>query len=356
MKRLLYLALMLLIVSSCSNNEQDVKIIKADKIDFNDWASLMEIVEVVTFPETQSAPKLSVANECMVTDHRIFFWDNSAGLVYAYDIEGNYLFTVGGIGRSDREYISINDIALTPDQSEIHILDKSGVKEYDAETGAFLRKKTFSSIDCSTIQAFQPCGNDEFYVFTREKDHSICKIDADDKITMLRKRNGYQMVYKRFLLTNNRYMILPDYGQFTIDSIKENKIVPSYKIDLGSNSLPKNMIPADFESFAKVDDSKDYFKVVLDSYENDEFLYALLVGPNHVFYDLFYSKAKDKVYMGPTDDSTNIVFVGMDNEYLYGLVYLDYVKETSPYYDLLSPYKEKNLLNPLLVKLKLKNV
>ena len=334
---------MLLVMSACSITENDVKTIKVDKTDYCEWNSLMEIDQVVPLLDTLSAPKLSVARKCVVADQRIFFWDYKSRMIYAYDLDGNYLFTVGGLGRSDREYIDISDIALTPDQKEIHVLDKSGIKEYDANTGNFLRKKTFKSIDCSAILSFQPCGEYEFLLFTPEMDYSISKIDGSDLTTSLRKRNGYQMIYSRFALANGLYMVIPDYGQYTIDCIQDNKIIPSYRIDLGGKSLPEEKIPNDYESFIKVDNSKEYFKVTLGYFENNKYVYASMIGPNQTYYDLFYSKAEERAYVGPHDLNTNIVFTGMDNEYLYGLVYPEYVKADSPYYDLFRSYIVRGL-------------
>lgn len=354
MKRIISLMFILCALCACTTKNTSSKLIKVDHTNFSDWWLLMEIVDVVAFQDTASAPKLSVANKCIVGKEQLLFWDYKTKLVYAYNTNGKYLFTVGGIGRSDSEYVGVNDVAYSTDQKEIHILDDTGVKIYDSKTGQFIKKNQFCNIESASIKGFFPCANNSYLIFTPDNEYSINKIDNDGNIIPLRKRNGYQMIYSRFVFSNGMVAVLPDYGNFTIEHVQENKINPTYTIDIDS-SLPVSMIPNDYNSFTQVDDMREYFKVLLDYYENKNYLYASIVGPNQTYYDLLYDKSNGKTYMGPRDEETYVVFTGMDNDYLYGLIYLDYIKPESLYYDLFRPFVEAGYNNPLFVKIKMKN-
>lgn len=354
MKKIIALGFVPVFLFACTSKSPNPMSITVEDTNYKDWNSLMEIEEVIPLQDTNFTPKLSVANKCIVGEQQILFWDYKAKLVYAYNTKGNYLFTVGGIGRSDKEYVDICDVAFSPTQKEIHILDRSGIKIYDAHSGLFLNKRLFEGIDISSVQGFLPCEENSYLIFTPNNEYSICMVDSINHLIPLRKRNGYQMKYNRFNRSNSQYMVLPDYGNFTIDCIQGDNIMPAYTIDLGGSALPKGMIPNDYESFVQVDDSKEYFKVILDYYENRGYVYASMVGPNQTYYDLIYDKANGKAYVGPHEEYTNIVYTGMDNEYLYGLVYLDYVKSESPYYDTFSHYIEQGTHNPLIVKIKLR--
>lgn len=349
----LFIGLMCSLHSCTKSDIKDGVAILVDDTNFKDWSALMEIEDVVSFQATASSPKLSVASKCVVGNQQILFWDYKAKLVYAYDTKGKYLFTVGGIGQSDREYVDISDVNFSPDQQEIHLLDVTGVKIYNANNGSFIKKRLFRNIESTSIKGCLPCGMSSYLLFTPDNEYSICKVDSIDNITPLRKRNGYQMLYNRFVFTNGEMVVLPDYGQFTVDYVCNNNILPAYAIDLGEHSLPQDKLPNNYGNFVQVDDMKDYFKVILSYYENNNHIYASIVGPNQSYYDLLYAKGSGKVYVGPHDEDSNIVFTGMDNDYLYGLVYLDYVNSNSPYYDLLRKYKESDTHNPILLKIKI---
>jgi len=344
---------MVVTLSACTPVSNDGEIITVKSCDFNDWSSLMEIKGIVEFQDTLPAPYLSVANKCIVGREQILFWDYKAKLVYAYNMEGKYLFTVGGIGRAENEYVDISDVAFSPNQKEIQVLDKSGIKIYNSNDGQFLRKRLFHGMESSTIKGFLPCNENSYLLFTPDNEYSICKIDSNDHVTPLRKRKGYQMVSNRFTQTNGHHAILPDYGHFTIDYEKDNQIIPAYTIDFGEVSLPQGMIPEDYGSFIQIDDTKDYFKSVLDYYENNKYIYASIVGPNQTYYNFLFSKTDGRIYVGPHDDKTNLVVVGMDNTYLYGLVYPEYVKAESQYYNLFKSYIDSGVHNPLFVKIAL---
>lgn len=233
-------------------------------------------------------------------------------------------------------------------------MDETGIKVYDAKTGRFVRKKQFCNIEAISIRGFLPCEDEAYLLFTPNDEYSISKINKDGNMIPLRKRKGYQMIYNRFAFTNGKEVVLPDYGNFTIDHVQDDRIVPAYKFELDS-SLPASMIPADYNSFVQVDDMRDYFKILLDFYECDRYLYASIVGPNQTYYDLIFDKSNGESYMGPHDKDTYVVFTGMDDNYLYGLVYLDYIKSESICYERFRPFIEAGNHNPLFVKIKMKN-
>lgn len=354
MKKIILFQLLLMTFYACADKSNpNGKILHVDKTNYEEWDSLMVIDNIIAFEDTLTVPQLSIARKCIVGKQRILFWDYKAKLVYAYGTNGNYLFTLGGIGHADNEYVDLSDVAFSPDQTKIMLLDKTGLKTYDAQNGRFLYKKEFEGIKTSSIKGFLPCINNEYLLFTPEEEYSICKIDSNNKIIPLRKRLGYQMIYNRFFSTNGMYEVLPDYGQFSIDMVQENRILPKYSIDLGDDALPADLIPKDFYHFEEVDNMKEYFKVILNYYENDNALYMSMVGPNQDYYDLLYIKKGNHLYVGPHDKKHNIVITGMDNSYIYGLIYLDYVDPESSLYSILGPYTEKKNRNPLIVKMKL---
>lgn len=352
MKKIFLFLILTPLLSACSTSNPQGTVLKADRTDYSDWSALMAIESICPLGDTLGL-QLSVARKSIIGTERLFFLDYKTRLVYAFTPQGEYLFTVGGLGRAVNEYVDVTDMAFSPDETELHLLDETGIKVYDAGTGQFIRKRELGSIDASSVKGFLPYDEGSYLLFTPEDDYSINKIDNENRATPLRKRGGYQMIYNRFSVVGGQPVVLPDYGRFTIDQETGGRLSARYTIDLGESTFPTSQIPKDFNAFMKADDGEDYFKFICDYYENGKAVYASLVGPSQTYYDLLYDKIVGQLYVGPRDKATNIVFIGMDDDFAYGLAYVDYMTEDSPYYDLFSEYREENMQNPLVVKMKL---
>ena len=341
------------VLLSCTNGNDKYQRIIVDNVDYTAWDSLLKIEEVIPLGNEKDSLLMSMAQKCIVGKKRILFWDYKAKVVYAFDRQGDFLFTVGGVGHAENEYVNLRDVNFSSDESKIELLDVGGIKVYDAETGDFVERKLHKEVDAAKFYSFIPCENNSYLLFAPSEDFSIYKVDEIGHLTGLRESKGYQFIYNHFLYAEGNYVVCPDYGQFTIDYYVDGILEPQYEIDFAGQNLPENHLPEDFKTFNKVDNMKNYFKSILSVLESKDYLYLRAVGPAQIYYDVFYNKAMGLSYAGPADRKTNFLVTGLDGGMFYALIYPDFISEESFMYSLLDTYIQKSAGNPFLIKFRL---
>lgn len=351
-KNILLIGLCFCIVSCVSHKqEENIHTIKFDSPDFKNWSSLITIDSVIPL-ELNDTSLLSIATKCLISTNRILFWDYKTKQVYAYGRNGKFLFTVGKQGGAESEYIELRDVIFSKDNSRIEFLDPTGILIYNADNGQFIEKKKIKDLDLASCFRFMHCPDDSYVFFTPSGEYSISKV-ANGNVEGLRKNVGYQLICNRFYPTAEGCLVIPDYGKFIIDLLKEGKLEAKYQIELGNKSLPEDMLPETFQQFQKIDGQDEYFKSVVDLMESEELLYMRLVGPSRTYYDIYWNKKTGENFVGPADMDMGLVLVAVDGEHLYGLVYPDYLSEKSSLYPMLKQYILEEESNPLFVKLRL---
>lgn len=335
---------------SCSEMKQEPNVLRVTDENYSDWASLVQLNEVIPFEENDSS-LLSIETKCLVGKERILFSDYATKKVFAFDKRGKYLFSVGNNGGAKSEVIGSSDVVFNQNQSAIEILDKKGVAVYSSDDGRFLERKEIDKSG-NGIQSFIGIENGGYLAFEPFADYSISLCDDSHGKMGLRKRDGYQMVFPRFWSCGGNLLVIPDYGFFTVDTYAGGLLRPKYIIDLGNKSLPHSYIKEKYSEFSKTDAMKEYYKCIMAAMENNLYFYALVVGPAQTYYDLFYNKQTDKLYLGPKDSKTAMMIVDMDSEAVYGIIHMDQLARDSYLYQSLSKYEGKK--NPVLIKFSLK--
>ncbi len=340
-------------LSACIKEDDRYQCITIDKLDYTAWDSLIKIEQVIPFGSEMDSLYMSMAQKCIVGKKRILFWDYKAKVVYAFDQKGAFLFTVGGIGHAENEYVDLRDVNFNSDESKIELLDVGSIKVYDTEKGHFIERKLHREIDATNFYSFIPYKDNSYLFFAPNNKFSIYRTDEVGHLTGLRKSKGYQFIYNHFVHAGKNYVVYPDYGQFTIDYYEDGRLMPQYKIDFGGQNLPTNYLPENFKEFNKVDNMKNYFKSILSIQENKDYLYLRVVGPAQIYYDIFYNKEKGVSYAGPADIESNFSVTGLDDEVFYALIYPDFISEKSFMYSSLKTYIQKSAGNPFLIQFKL---
>lgn len=340
-------------ILSCTSPVQDnnCHVIEINESQYKDWASLVHIDSIIPL-ELNDTSLLSIATKCLVSNERILFWDYKTKQVYAYNRDGRFLFTVGRQGGAASEYIELRDVIFSEDNSKIELLDPTGILIYSADNGCFIEKKKIETLDLSDCFRFMHCQGNDYLFFMTSGEYSIYKVE-NEQLEGLRARKGYQLICNRFLSRKDECLIVPDYGNFIIDTFHDGEIHSKYKIDFGSKSLPIESLPETSEQFDKVDHMNEYFKSIVDVIENEKMLYIRAVGPARTYYDIYWDKMKNQLFSGPADMDMGLVIVASDDTSLYGLVYPDYVSEKSSLYPLLRKYLLEDDSNPLFVKFNL---
>lgn len=355
MKQILLFFLIGVFFAACTEEQRAETIISIDNPNFKDWGSLFSI-EDVAIMENPDTSFLSIAAKCLVGKHTILFSDYKSKELYAYSKKGKFLFKVGGIGHSESEYTSLRDVQFNYSQTQIEILDERGIILYDAKNGKFIKRKRNKSFTEKDFYGFLPLDNNSYLLFSpHAKDYSIWLYE-NEKFNGIREKKSYGLVFNHFLRQYENVLIAPDYGMFTIDGYKEGKLFPKYEIKITDHSFPSDKLPQTASEFDKIDNEGKYFTFISSMLENDSILYVSVIGPSHMYYDIFYNKHTKKIISGPRSMDMGLTLVGLDNSYFYGIVYPDYMSEKCPIYNKLKEYIDINVQNPLLVKIKLNDL
>ena len=347
------ICLSLFILYSCTQIVEYYETIKLTNTEFSDWSSLIKVNDIVPLGSETDSVFLSLAQKCIIGTNRILFWDYKAKTVYVFNHKGDFLFTAGRRGNARNEYIDLRDVNFNKDESNIEILDLSGIKVYNSENGSFICKREIDNIDMGNFYSFMPYDKKSYLLFSTNKDYSIYQLDSVSVLTGLRERKGYQLVYSHFLYSNTNYVVYPDYGQFTIDNYENGQLKPKYHVDFNGQNLPEEYLPKNYDEFNKTDNMQSYFKSILSIQENSDYLYLRTAGPSQTYYDVFYNKKSGQAYAGPSDKDTGLTVIGASSDTFYALIYPDFVTKESYIYNLIKDYLDKGFMNPLLVTFKI---
>ncbi|MEY8687453.1 6-bladed beta-propeller [Bacteroides sp. AN502(2024)] len=354
MKKYVLIAFIGISLLSCGHRvktEKNIKVIKTVQAHEADWSKMTHIDSMIPLEMTESS-LLSIAQKCLVSKERILFCDSKLKQVLAFNRQGRFLFSVGNKGGAANEYVELRDVIFSKDESQIEILDPTGILIYSALDGHFLEKKkvpNFNLNDCFRFTSIK----DSVYLFFKSKDeYSIYEWNAG-QLRGLRKRKNEQLVCNHFYVYGDNNLIFPDYGHFVLDEYNDGKLIPKYYIDFGKDfSLPEDMLPQTFDEFNKIDNMNEYFKSITEVVESEDVLYIRAVGPSRKYYDIYWDKLKNKIFAGWADMGMGLVLIQGDGSHFYGLLYPDYVSEQSVFYPLVEKYLHKDS-NPLFVKFRI---
>lgn len=327
--------------------------LEADSLQTVDWATRMQLKEVVCLSDNEDS-LLSIARKCLLNDTRIVFWDHQLKCVYVYDRKGNFLFTIGRQGGAGYECADLRDIYLSRGaQARIELLDATGILVFDAEDGHFLEKKKLGQEHLAEYYQFAPLAVDDYLLFTPDGEYSIYRCFGG-QMKGLRKREGYQLITDRFSFNGDTCVVNADYGMFTIDTYSEGTLKAAYHLDFEGEELPVSLLPQTGKAFIKIDAKKEYFKSIASALESDQLLYAKVVGPSQTYYDVYYNKRTKRLLAGPSDMSLGINVVAVEGEFLYALVFPEYISDDNVLYGQVKKYFVRGIdSNPVLIKFKL---
>jgi hypothetical protein len=344
--------MVIVVIASCGIKKMsDVKEFKLERTNFNDWTNFLEIKNIIQLQESDQC-LMSSAKKCFFTEKHIIYVDYKANNIYSFSYDGKFEHQVGRMGHSGSEYVRILDICMDTSDSVIMVLDGRGIVCYDANTGNFLERKKFHSPDYDNYLLIEPIRDDSFICFTYNDKKNSMVLDYPNGQINLRKRKRYNLCVNFFYRYNGECRIISDYGDFYIDSYKDGKLTPLYRIDLGGQALPNDILPKTFEEFMAVDNSPKFFKCITSAYETREWLWLRFVGPKQTYYTAFVNKQNGKYAFGEESMDMGIYVIGANKEYFYALIYPEFAEQGSLGRKILEKHNiTKN--SPVVVKLKL---
>ena len=346
------MALVILFAASCGGEASpDVKEFKLEKTDYKDWAKLLDVVSAVQLQENDSC-LMSYAQKCFFTGKYVIFSDSKAKKVYSFSYDGKFLRQIGSRGHSASEYIDINDICMSENDSALMVFDGRGMVCYSPDNGKFVERKKFHSQDYGEYNTIMPVGASDFICYTDNRNNYSIVLDSPNGQRGLRKSKRYHFGVDFFYKHKEGVRVISDYGDFYIDTYEDGKLKMLYKIDLGSEALPDDMLPKTSEEFLAVDNSPEYFKCITEAYETENWLWLSVAGPKQKYYSAFINKQSGAYALGEENPNLGLVMSGTKDDCFYALIYPEFAEQGSFGQKVLEKYKiTKN--SPVVVKLKL---
>lgn len=318
-------ACLLAILSACESKETDSQVFRLSDDRFSQWQELIDVKKVTQLRETDSC-LMSYAAACVVTSDNIIYEDYKSKRIHVFSTAGEFLRTVGDIGRAASEYVNIRDLVVSADGHQLSVLDDRGIVSYDVHTGKFVSRTSFSSSEFMEYERFAPIGSDRYLCFTDSRNEHSIVLDAPDGQKGLRKGRRFHFVTHPFYRYDCSYRVLSDYGDFYIDAYEDGRLKKLYKIDLGGEALPEDVLPQEYEEFSIVNSSSDYYKCITNACETKDWLYLELVGPNQEYYSAFINKNDGKYVLGKVYPSLGISIIGTRDDMFCGIIYPEFVQ------------------------------
>lgn len=343
----------ILLFSACGSQPgDDVTIIDATKHDFAKWNDIMEVVDTIPLQQTDESA-LSYTDDMILCNDGFLLIDVQNNKIIKFSLDGQFLYATGELGRANNEYIRPLGISLTSDGKQFVLLDETGLMYYDLETGKFIRKdKPFDK--GQYWDKFIIDNSGDILYFAANLETTIgCIMPENSKIN-LRKFRCKQLITKKFYLYDNMVNVLPDWGKYDIEYFDNGQLKPKYHIDFGKDIIPQEWSPQTTQEFQEKDMTSNLFRSVFDACETNDYLCALVVGPEQCNYNLIYNKKTNKAYLGKAKPSYCHQFIGSDGEYVYMLVYQYLLKEDSPLYSYTKSLESIGNQNPFVVKVQIK--
>ena len=156
--------------------------------------------------------------------------------------------------------------------------------------GDYIDRPKLKTSKCNEYGRIIPVSNSEYLCFIDTEDEYSIVLDSPEGIKGLRKSRRFHYVLNPFYEYMGKFRVISDYGDFYIDGYENGELQTLYKINLGNEALPANMLPKTRKEFQTVDNSSNYFKCILDACETKKWICVNLVGPNNEYYVAFLNK------------------------------------------------------------------
>ena len=349
---LFHLALVIYVATSCGGEaSSDAKEFKLEKIDYKDWEKLLNVESVVQLQESDSC-LMSFAQKCIFTDNCIIFSDNKVKKIYAFSYDGKFLRQIGCRGHSASEYMDIADICMSKNDSTLIVFDRRGMVCYDPDNGKFVERKKFHSQDYGEYNSIMPVGDSDFICYTDNRNNYSFVLDSPNGQRGLRKSKRYHFGVEYFYKYDGNIRVISDFGDFYIDNYEDGKLKTLYKINLGLEALPDDVLPKTYEEIDAVLNSPEYFKFIGGACETSDWLYLEPCGLKLKNYIAFINKHNGKYAFGREYPDLGLGIMGAQDNYFYALIYPEYAEQGSLGRKILEKHNiTKN--SPVVVKLKL---
>ena len=198
-----YLSLLLImLITSCNQEEQNAIIFNLADHDFKEWNKLIRI-ESITQLEQKDSCILNVANRCVMYKEYIFIYDAKVKAIYQFTTNGKFIRKIGERGRSDSEYIDIKDLCVDSINQTLLASDERGIISYSMINGEFKGRRKFNWADSNKYIKFKLLNEDNYLCINNSGDKKVSIVlNNHNGENILRKRKTYPFFVDYFLTSS----------------------------------------------------------------------------------------------------------------------------------------------------------
>ncbi|QEC52444.1 6-bladed beta-propeller protein [Anseongella ginsenosidimutans] len=217
------------------------------------------IKEIQFIPlETNDSSIVSTVNKAILYESEIYILDKEQRSLKVFGKDGNYLRSIGSLGKGPGEFTIINDFIIDPREKKILILsnNEQGIFEFSLQ-GKYIRSikhrlygNSFSRIDGKYYYHINQNVND------LSKHYNLIAVDSSgkvlDRLFPFPKSFGGGLSFSGFIFKNKKGFLYSSALSDTIYQIAAagNGIYPKYVFDFGESAIPLS-VKKSFDSFMK---------------------------------------------------------------------------------------------------------
>lgn len=169
MKKLFFILWVFLLACSCTttNKKEDAYNVKSPLVVTNQirtipvhtegdyFNHIEDYLRATSYVKLAPEPLLTQINDIHIVDDKIFVWDQAHQIV-CYDMQGNLVYRIHGIGNGPGEFSGIHAFTVNPDKAEIVVYDnlRTSLLYYSMLSGRYLRTEHFSKPNPSEMVFF----------------------------------------------------------------------------------------------------------------------------------------------------------------------------------------------------------
>ena len=312
MKKLLYLILAAVIISSCGRKslspDDVIDLADLPESEINNLSEIATDVEYIPLQTTENS-LIRYINDINRSEDKLYVFTSSQ--VLCFDQEGNYLYNLDNQGRGPEEYTFIYDWDISPENKILVLLIRDKTLIYNEIDDGFVYSKAFklneqpSNLDLSPDQkhilySFGSTGGDEpfrYVLLDLEGDttKTISNIYSYSKNTIFTFSAKWENISFRFDNALHFKYLLSD-TVFTLD--KANNIIPYFMFDTHG----KLATPEIFANFT------------MDTFLEFPYIGSIMETSRYLFYLYYSDKTRYLIVLDKNTNEKKNIYISMNGE------------------------------------------
>lgn len=265
-----------------------------------DVSSLFEAnLEIIPIETTDSC-LVRADDKKLITDKYLYIADRISKKIFMFDWNGNYLRTIGKIGRGPGEYVDLGGLCIIQDSLYVHDRIQSKLITYFNQGKQFRETIINPPIYSSELTAVR---NKLYFITNYSNDYNLISMDTknhfmqyflpyDSKI----ERKGSWWGLNRYSSVYRDSLIFTFSHNDTIYGLRNDIPVPLYYLDFSNNKLPEKFLENKGTTILRKSQTDGYIVGVDEIYNTKSFIMGGF-GIGTQYFQFMFSKSNKNVVL-----------------------------------------------------------